>query len=744
MNAPTALLPDDGRPMGSFTPDFIEDDDARGASAFDVRILVAMLRRNAVMIGITVVVALAVALITTLLATPRYTATASVQIEQEAERVLDTQDVQPVASYQDADRFLRTQIDILSSRAMAISVAERLKLFGSARFYTSMGSRPAAPGQGVQTASANREQTLSLLRKNLQVVLPRSSRVVEISFESADPKLSADIANAYSTNFISGNLQRKYNSSSYAREFLAQQLVEAKARLEESERAQNQYARAAGIIAPRNTGGNGDQGASGQSVTTASLLQTNIAYNTAKAARIGAEQRWRSAADGPAMNIPEVLSNPAIQDLVRQRATKAAELQSQSAMHRDDFPSVREAQSQLNELDAQVQSLARSIRTSLRDEYRTALRQEQVLSGQVGGLKDETLGEQDRSVRLNILAREVETNRTIYDGLLQRFKEVSAAAGVASNNISIIDTADPPLNPTSPRLSINLIFGMVAGLVLAALLVYLREEIDDAVRSPIDIERKLDLPVLGTIPRTPPDQDLLVALSQPLQPVTEAYAALRTALLYSTPHGLPRQLLVTSAQPAEGKSTTSYALATSIARLGRSVVIVDADLRRPSLHKQFAAPNQVGLSDLLVQSKTIDEVLQSTTENGPMLISSGPIPPSPTELLSGGSLPQVLVQLGERFDAVIVDGPPVLGLADAVLLAAQIEATLLIIESNGGYRGRTKGAMRRLRGAKAHLIGAVLTKFEAKKSGYAYEYGYEYYTYGSKRQGEGQTPEVTA
>lgn len=725
-STPIPLIPQVSAASVDDTPVFEEAEEG-----INPQLVWAMLRRNAIIVAAAVALALGAGLILTLLATPQFVATSSIQIEQQTDRILETEDLQPAGTIQDSERFLQTQTDILRSRAMAISVAQSLKLFGNPRFYSAMGVEPALTGQGAQTERANRELTLAILLDRLNVVLPRTSRVVEIAFESADPVLAADLANTYAKNFIGGNLQRKYDSSSYARDFLANQLVEAKGKLEQSERQLNQYARSAGLIAPTNVRvGEQERTSSPQSVTVSSLAQLNESYNSAKAARIAAEQKWRSAASVPAMAIPEVLANPAVQALVQQRAEKNVELEQERARHREQHPAVLEIEAQVRELDGQIRSLSGAIRDSIRGQFQVAQQQERSLSGQVGGLREDTLSEQDRSVRFNILSREVDTNRTLYDGLLQRFKELSAAAGIATNNISIIDTADPPLDPSSPRLFVNLLTALVAGLGLAGVLVFLREQIDDAVRSPADIERKLALSVLGTIPRVPGGEDIMESLAQPGAKITEAYSALRTALMYSTSEGLPHTLLVTSSQPAEGKSTSSMAIAIGMAKLGKRVVLVDADLRRPSVHRMLGVSNEVGLSDLLVHRKSLEDAVVHIEHQGIWLIPSGPIPPNPSDILSSGRLGDVLRQLKSSFDLVLLDGPPVLGLADAPLLSAQVDGTLLVIESNRGFRGRTKGAIRRLRDAQALILGAVLTKFDARKAGVGQEYGYEYYTYG--------------
>jgi capsular exopolysaccharide synthesis family protein len=346
-------------------------------------------------------------------------------------------------------------------------------------------------------------------------------------------------------------------------------------------------------------------------------------------------------------------------------------------------------------------------------------------------LKSATLAEQDRSVRYNILAREADTNRTLYDGLLQRYKEVSAASGVTTNNISVIDKADAPIAPSSPNLLINLLLSLLGGAAVAAGMVFIREQMDDAVRAPEDIERKLALPVLGVVPVIEDYNGILEALEAPRSAFAEAYHALRGSLLYSSVDGLPRSLLVTSAQASEGKSTTSFALAYDLAKLGKRTILVDLDLRRPSLHQLFALENDVGVSSLLTHQAALPAAIKQTFQENFSFMASGPIPPSPTDLLGGQVLPDLLNRLREMFDVVICDGPPVLGLADAPLLAALVDATIFVVESNRGHRGATKRAVRRLQSVHTNVVGAVLTKFNARKAGYGHTYGYDYYDYGA-------------
>lgn len=704
----------------------------------DIHRLYSAARRNLLLFLAILVAALILGFVVTMLTTPKYLASGSVQIDQEAARVLKSEsDLEPVSTAQDAERFLQTQTDILKSRAMAIRVARELRLLDSPRFFTAMG---VSAGYDTLTPAERQETTLEQMKENLFIELPRQSRVVTIRFRSPDPVLAAQIVNTYSRAFIQSNLQRKFDSSAYARDFLSRQLTDAKEKLEASERALNNYARDAGLIKTQvNPGiGAGNGGVPSQSVTTASLVQLNEVANQARAARIAAEQRWNSARQASLLSIPQVLSNPAIQNLLQERAKKTAELREERARHLESHPSVLQLEAQVAELDGQVNAIASGIRTGIRDDYQVAVQQERALDAQVGSLKNATLTEQDRGVRYGILAREADTNRTMYDGLLQRFKEVSASAGLTSNNISIIDEAEPPSLPSSPKLWLNLLISLAAGGVIGLAVVFLRERIDDSIRIPEDAERKLGIPVIGTIPMTDEEIAPIEELMLPRTGLAEAYNALRTSLIYSSPDGLPSSLLVTSSQSSEGKSTTAFAVAHGLSRLGKRVVLIDTDLRRPSLHKILKVDNNLGIVDLITQRVTSESPIRLSGYENLSFLSSGPIPPNPTELLSSPRMRELVNQLQQEFDVVVLDGPPVLGLADAPILSALADATLFVVESNRSHRGGAKAAIRRLRGAHSHILGCVLTKFDVRQAGTQY-YAYEYYYYGSDDPAKGRS-----
>jgi len=728
--APAGAAP---RTMSDVFADVADYDDA-GTSKIDVRKILLVIRANLWIIGLIVAGSLALALVFTMLKTPRYTAVATVQINNQSAQVLgdDQQDASQAeaATAQDTDRFLKTQIAILNSRAIAERVAQRLRLIGNPQFYAGMGVPAPKPTASQQQV---RDYTLNLLNQNELADMTQASRLATITFTSIDQQLSARIANAWANEFIQANLQRRYDSSAYARDFISGQLAEAKAKLEQSERDLNAYARQVGLIRTRDpapTTGDADSGGTTGSVTTASLLQMNTALNQAQVNRMAAEQRWKALSSGNLLGAPEVLANSTITSLLADRARAEAELQRERSRHLDDYPSVVQGKAQVAGINQQINAVAQSIRTSVKEQYDAAVQAENNLKGELSQLKGTSLEEQDKSVQYNLLAREADTNRSLYDGLLQRFKELNAAAGISASNISIIDAAEPPSIPSSPVLVNNMLIALLAALALSALVILIRFQLDDAVRVPEDIEEKLGMPLLGVIPKAE-DTTPAAALADPKSAVSESYNSLRGSLLYSTATGLPRSLLITSSQPSEGKSTTSLAVATGLARLGKKVLLLDVDMRRPALHAVIGVPNDHGMSSLLTAQDTLADVVRQTEEPNLQVITSGPVPPSPTELLSSGRLTQLLRELSETYDVVILDSPPVLGLADAPLMSAIVDGVMLVVQSDRSRRGSLRASLRRLRAMQPNVLGAVLTMFDASKSGNRYSeyYGYNYYRY---------------
>ena len=326
------------------------------------------------------------------------------------------------------------------------------------------------------------------------------------------------------------------------------------------------------------------------------------------------------------------------------------------------------------------------------------------------------------------MKREVDTNRDLYASLLQRYKEVDVASGVGANNVFVVDRAELPGSPSSPQLfsALRLAFFLGLGAALAA--AYFLERMDDKVRSPEQVESVSGLSLLGVIPKV---GSVEAELSDPRSGLAEAYRSLATALQFTTENGLPRTLVITSSGPSEGKSLTSMAIAKHFATIGRRVLLLDGDLRNPSLHLKLNRDNSVGLSNYLTGACAPPQVMQTTDLPNLAFIASGPLPPNAADLL-GSARVHSLLSIGlEVFDLIVIDGPPVMGLADAQLLSSAAAATVFIVGAGQIRTGLVRGALRRLQLSRGSIVGAVLTKYDAKAAGYGYGYGYGHgYGYG--------------
>lgn len=706
-------------------PEFLFEPET-SSELIDLRKIWSAIWRHRLLVMAIMAVTLALGVLALFLVHPVYRASSSVEIEDQASKVLGTEDAQPLgAGGQDPDRLLQTQIDILKSRSLAERVADGLNLAGDDRFLLAEGVQPKE--------AIRREQVIETLQKNLGVSLPRDSRVVPIQFDSGSPALAATIANSYADNLIAGNLQRHYDTSSYSKNFLESQLTLTKARLEQSERALLDYARSVGIVDPSAGGVDPADPAGGNathSLTSASLIELNQSLAAAKASRIQAEGRWRQAESTPVMSLPDVLENPAIQQLAQKRAELEAQYQQDLEHRLPDHPAVKQELAAIQSLDGQTAALAQSIRNSIRNQYEASVKQESELEGTVNQLKGATLAEQSLGIKYNILKREVDTNRELYNGLLQRFKEVSAEAGVTSNNISVIDRADPPLLPVSPSPLINITLSLLGGLVLALGTVAALEIFHDGVRAPDEVEQRFGLALLGVIPRLRGNSRANVELLNRSSDISEAYQSVRASVELSSENGTPRTLLITSSREGEGKSTTALAMARDAAAAGRKVLLIDADMRRPSIHTLLGIRKVPGLSNMLTQQLPTSAVIYSTDVERLSVLPAGPKPPSPAELLGGAAFRSLLAYLKDEFDQIIIDSPPVLGLADVPRLASVVDGTVIVMEANRSHRGAIAAALRRLATARARILGAVLVKFDPRKADAEAGYMLDYYSYG--------------
>lgn len=694
------------------------------------------------------------ATLVTLMETPLYRATTTIQIDRVAQRVVDYRDASGIAEQIfDDGQFFQTQIELLRSKALAERVMETLRLDIDRKPNTGLAAAVGAPKSNSTVLSErddwigkifttlrkrnepsvqdtrllDRESILGSLRGSMQVEPVPNSRLVRIHVTGADPSLAARMANTWSEAYTKSNLEHKVNASSYARTFLEQELAKSKVRLEESENSLVQYTRQKQMLG-------GDEKANPLTVNFADF---SAALAKAEQERIRAEANYDEIRRTSSSS-RDLLDNKALATFRESKAKLELEYQEQLRTFKPGHPKMQALQAQIDVADQRVKQESKAIVSSIDISAKAALdsakAQEDRLRARVESAKRSILDVQDQGIRYNILKREVDTNREMYTGLLQRVKEVGVTAQVGTNNVSVVDKADVPLFPFRPDVMRGAMTGLLLGLMAGLALAFVIEYMDDSIKFPDEVERFTGLPLVGVIPKvntskgTPADQ----ATKDPRSALAEAYRSVRTALQFSTSKGAPRTIVVTSCTKNEGKSTTAMALAVALSQLGKKVLLVDGDMRNPTLHRIFKTHHSSGLSNILSSDTDPISVTQKTEFENLFLITGGPLPPNPAELLAGPNLQKLLSPTSTNFDHIVIDGPPILGIADSIILCNKVDASLFVIESSKTRKAAIRNAIRRLRQAGRAPLGAILTKLGSEMSMYGYES--DFYYYGNKNE----------
>jgi polysaccharide biosynthesis transport protein len=688
----------------------------------------AMLARWRWVIAGILAACLAIGLFATLVTDPRYTAQSRIEISRAQKNITNVPGIEQSAGAWD-NEFYDTQYALLRSESLALRVARNLKLASDPAYFTAHGvdidSLPETSGAGLRQREG---MAAGLLLQNVTIDPIRSSSLVNILYTSRSPTLSARIANAWPREFIGSTIDRQFATTADARNYLEERLNALRVRLAQSENDLIAFSNANDLVklsAVRDADGTTQEP---RTLVAANLESLNAALLTARTDRIAAESKARTNGTSSA----EVIQNPAIANLRSKRSEVAAEYARMLVQFEPGYPAAQAVKSQLDALDAAIARESARVVGSNRAAYREAVARERELAAQVNGEKATFDRQQRATIQYNVLQREVDTNRQLYHALLQRYKEIGVAGNVGATNIAIVDPANVPGGPSSPDLQRNLLLALLAGLALAAVAVVILEQIDEGIRDPHDVERRLHLPLLGTVPITKgaPSSEL----ADPKSALAESYVSARTALQLATSHGFPKSVVVTSAQPGEGKSVTALALAAAVGRAGKSALLVDGDMRSPMLHEMLGETNGPGLSNLLAGDDNSGDHIRSTSLKGVSVLLAGPAPPSASDLLSSDRLATLLAEFTARFDHVIFDAPPIIGLADAPLLAGATEGSILVVEAERTALRTVRNAVHRLKAARGRLFGAIVTKVPHAQLPYGYggTYGYGYGTEGER------------
>jgi len=712
----------------NFTPAAAYAEPARDETQFDLRKYLWLLFRHRWLILSAAGLCLAVGFVNTLLTTPIYRATTTIQINRDVAKVVQGQDVAQVDDGRDAE-FYQTQYELLKSRSLAERIVKTLNLQDDPAFMASdapspwsnlrrmiFGVDPASSSTASADVNQRQASAAGRVMGGLSLQPVSSSTILRVSFDSPNADVAQKVANAVADGYIADTLDRRYSASTYARTFLEDRLQQIKLKLEESEKQLVAYAEDKHIVT---AGG-------GVTLTQTSLASANDELAKATNDRLRNELLWKQVQSADGLGIPQILNDKGIQDLRAKRADLEGSYKDKLGFFKPAYPDMRKLKAQIDEIDQQIAAEVGLITDSIKAAYDASVSEEASLTQRIEQLKADVTDFNNRNIQYTILQREVDTSRSLYDGLLQRYKEIGVAGGVGTNNVSIVDRAETPGAPFTPNFKKNLSLALMLGLLLGAGLAFGREQLDDTFKSPEDVEDNLGVPLLGIIPLAKSHEDHVKALDDMRSPVTEAYRSLRTALQFSTSSGVPKTLLVTSSRASEGKSTTALTLAQNYAQLGMKVLLIDADLRKPTLHLLLGCDDSVGLTNCLASTTIQSNVFQKTKVSGLTFVASGPLPPNPAELLAGPKMLTLLTVAAEQFELVILDGPPVAGLADAPLLGSMAAGTLFVIDGTKTRRNVAKAALKRLYLARAVVVGAVINKLDIRGPGYGYGYGYGY------------------
>jgi capsular exopolysaccharide synthesis family protein len=716
-----------------------------------------VLRKRKWIVLSTCVIVFSISAIATLSETRLYRATSKVAIFPEVPNVLGFKDIQESPDLE-LDATLQTQVAILRSDALLLKAIEAMHLDRDPRFTTVKPEpEPAMPGSNMQPDPARAAGLLGEFRSGLNVQRIPDTRLVQISYTHPNPQFATEVANTLVKTFIEENFRTKYDSASQTSDWLSRELDDLQLKVQTSEEKLVRYQKDHGIVGVDEK----------QNTVTEKLVELNKELTEAQTDRIEKEANYKLALNGD----PEFFSKASVKglsgaDLIDKLREKESDLETQYALATTEFgsgyPKVTELSNQLKQVRSAIEREKTRIREKMRDGYLAALQRENLLQNAFNQQKQEQNKLNESAIEFTVLKRDAETNRQLYQDLLQRLKEAGVSAGLRSSNIRIVDIARVPTQPVSPDVHRNLMLGFLLGLGLAFGLAIAIDTFDSTIRSVEEVHTVSTLPALGTIPlqlngsvrkRTltisaeaeKSGSPALVTYERPKSEAAEAYRALRTSILLSSFGAPPKVILITSAMPQEGKTTISANSAMVLAQRGSRVLLVDADLRRPGIEKVFRLKSHRGLSSLISGScSTEDVVLHSSEVPSLWILPAGPIPPQPAELLGSAVMKDEIARWRNKYDHIIIDTPPCLSVTDAVLLSAEADRVILVARSGQTTKPALRRACDLLLQVNAKVMGIVLNALNLNTvEGYYFyggSYGNNYYSDDSSRDKRAETP----
>lgn len=675
----------------------------------------------------TVLVALGLSLLTT----KRFDASARILLDLQSSDTLGLEQAINPAGLDNNTR-LQTQIRVLQSNTIAAEVFRQLGLQQKKEFAGKLAQSSAFD----ELSLPSRTRLVALFQRSLKVELIPKTQIIDIRFRSADPRLASEVANALAANFIEHNFQTKYRATVQTSTWLTQQLDDLKKRAQTAQDNLLGYQRQTGILGVDEI----------HNIITAKLDELNRQLTGAEGERIVKEARYRIARTGSPELIANMLPEGVLGALHKRRSEARSQYAQLGEKYGTSYPRLVQLRSDIAQLDSEIDEQTQRLIEQSRAEYDASLTTERMLAASFSRQKQAAYKLNESAVQYAILRRDVESSRDLYEGLLRKLKEAGILASLKSSNMNIVDPATPPVEPAVPNLPLNLGLGLMSGLLAGVTAAFLLDSADSSIRTADDLESYCGLPSLGIIPqvRAPShamqklqpavharSPNVLITLAHPNSGAAEAFRALRTALLLSSCDAPPRTTVVTSALAGDGKTFTAMNLAIVLTQAHQRVLLVDADLRRPSIHTVLRMPRQGGLSGCLAGTidpgSVITEIRQAP---GLFTLMAGYSTPYPSEMLASHRMQELLEGWRREFDYIVIDTPPVLAVTDAVICASMADAVILVARSQKTGRQSLSRAREILQRAKAPIVGGVVNDVVLNSESYYAYYG----NYAEKQQ----------